>query len=243
MEGNPEPESVRGEQPLETEAEAKAPADINLPSEPLGTQGQLETEETQVEDPAKEHVKSWIESQTETQPQQPPTDSGDAKGDDTAGELPRVETDAPSTVPDMTGTAAENASTTTSAPPQGTDATVPAPAPAPAPAAEAGVGVVTGPALITPRRRAASTSTGPSPSTSAAGHGHVPHFVAPSSYLRRRTSIRSPMAPTEPKPLSPLDRDQLQGLVCIIIYLPFGQLVSSHPYPYNLTWGTRAPDG
>lgn len=222
MEGNPEPEPVRGEPPLETEA--KAPADINLPSEPLGTQGQLETGETPVEDPAQEQVKSWIESQTETEPQQPPIESStvDAEGDDTAGELPRVEADAPSIeteVPGMTGTAAESASTTASAPPQGTDATAP----------PAGVGVVTGPALITPRRRAASASTGPSSSTSAAGHGHVPHFVAPSSYLRRRTSIRSPMAPTEPKPLSPLDRDQLQGLVCIIICLSFGALVSSHP--------------
>jgi 5'-AMP-activated protein kinase regulatory gamma subunit len=216
MEGNPEPEPVRGDQqPLENEANVPAPADISLPSEPLGTQGELKTEEPQAEDPAQEQVKSWIESQTETEPQQPPIESptGDAEGDDTAGELPRVETDAPSTststVPGMTGTAAESASTTTSAPLQGTDATAPS----------AGVGVVTGPALITPRRRAASASTGPSNSTSAAGHVHVPHFVAPSSYLRRRTSIRSPMAPTEPKPLSPLDRDQLQGLNAIRDFL------------------------
>ncbi|KAF4451469.1 Nuclear protein SNF4 [Fusarium austroafricanum] len=201
MEGNPEPEPVQGDRP-----EAKAPADINLPSEPQGCQGQLEvTDEAQVEDPAKANVKSWIEAQRETQPQplEPPTFV--AEGDDAVGELPRVE-DAPSTVevPGVTGTTARSASTTTSAP--GTDAPAPVP-----PTAEASVGVGAGPALITPRGRAASTSTA-GPSTTTAGHSHVPQFVAPSSYLRRRTSIRSPMAPTEPKPLSPLDRDQLQGL-------------------------------
>src|SRR5690242_15667671 len=98
MEGNLEPD-VRGEQPLESK-EAKVPADIDIPSEPQGTQGQTETE-TQVDDPAKEHVKSWIEAQSETQPQQPPPEplTGDAKGDDAAGEMPRDDTDAPNPVP------------------------------------------------------------------------------------------------------------------------------------------------
>jgi 5'-AMP-activated protein kinase regulatory gamma subunit len=85
------------------------------------------------------------------------------------------------------------------------------------PAAKAGVGVVAGLDSTTPRGRAASTSSGPS--TTVAGHGHVPQFVPPSSYLRCRTSIRSPIAPTEPKPLSPLDRDQLQGLHVIRDFL------------------------
>ena len=204
MEGNPELEPARGD------PETKAPADISPPSEPQGTQSQIEVTEAQIEDPTKESVKSWIEAQSETQPQPltvPPT----GEVDDAVGELPRVE-NTPSPVRDVTGTTVK-ASTTTSAP--GTDT----PGQVQESAAEAsfgGVGAVSGsgpgPALITPRRRAASTSTGPS--TTAAGHGLVPQFVAPSSYLRRRTSLRSPMAPTEPKPLSPLDRDQLQGLVC-----------------------------
>lgn len=207
MEGNQEPEPARGD------PETKAPADINLPSEPQGTQGQLEVTEAQIEDPTKENVKSWIEAQSETQPQPPTEPPTVEQVDDAVGELPRVE-NTPSTVPGATGRTAGKASTTSSAP--GTDA----PGQVQESAAEAsfgGVGAVSGPgpALITPRGRAASTSTGPS--TTAAGHGHVPQFVAPSSYLRRRTSIRSPMAPTEPKPLSPLDRDQLQGLVCLSV--------------------------
>ncbi|KAM0189956.1 hypothetical protein ACHAPA_008507 [Fusarium lateritium] len=221
MEGNPETEPVRGDRPLEGEeeqAEAQAPADIDLPSEPQGQQGQPEaTNEAIAEDTANANVKSWIEAQSETQPQQPqpepPTDDASTEVDDAVGELPRVENEAPSTVPGLTGTTAGSASTTTSAP--GTD--VPAPAPATSAEAGVGVGVGAGPALITPRGRAASASTG-SPSTTA-GHGHVPQFVAPSSYLRRRTSIRSPMAPTEPKPLSPLDKDQLQGLNAIRDFL------------------------
>jgi 5'-AMP-activated protein kinase, regulatory gamma subunit len=213
MEGNPEAESVRGGRPFEPKAEVKAPADVDLPSEPQGFQGHLEvTDEAQVEDPAKAHVKSWIDAQSETQPQQPPSEppTGDAEGDNAVGQLPRVKNDASSTVPGVIGTTAGSASTMTSAP--GTDRPTPAP-----PAAEAGVGVVAGPALITPRGRAASTST--DPSITAAGHGHVPQFVAPSSYLRCRTSIRSPMAPTKPKPLSPLDRDQMQGLVCVRLFV------------------------
>jgi hypothetical protein len=209
MEGNSEHEPARGD------PETKAPADISLPSEPQGTQGQLEVTEGQIEDPTKENVKSWIEAQSETQPQPPTEPPAVEQVDDAVGELPRVE-NTPSTVPGVTGTTAVNASTTTSAP--GTDT----PGQVQESAAEAsfgGVGAVSGPgpgpALITPRGRAASTSTGPS--TTAAGHGHVPQFVAPSSYLRRRTSLRSPMAPTEPKPLSPLDRDQLQGLVCLSV--------------------------
>ncbi|KAI1013858.1 hypothetical protein LB504_008908 [Fusarium proliferatum] len=207
MEGNPELEPARGD------PETKA-ADINPPSEPQGTQSQIEVTEAQIEDPTKENVKSWIEAQSETQPQ-PLTEPPTAEVGDAVGELPRVE-NAPSPVPDV-GTTVK-ASTTTSAP--GTDT----PGQVQESAAEAsfgGVGAVSGsgpgPALITPRRRAASTSTGPS--TTAAGHGLVPQFVAPSSYLRRRTSLRNPMAPTEPKPLSPLDRDQLQGLNAIRDFL------------------------
>lgn len=206
MERNPELEPARGD------PETKAPADINLPSEPHEIQSQIEVTEAQIDDPAKENVKSWIEAQSETQPQ-PPTEPPTVEVDDAVGDLPRAE-NTPSPVPGVTGTTVK-ASTTTSAP--GTDT----PGQVQESAAEAsfgGVGAVSGsgpgpgPALTTPRRRAASTSTGPS--TTAAGHGLVPQFVAPSSYLRRRTSLRSPMAPTEPKPLSPLDRDQLQGLVC-----------------------------
>lgn len=61
-----------------------------------------------------------------------------------------------------------------------------------------------------------ATADTTSSTTTAGAQGHVPHFVAPSSYLRLRpkTSTRSAMAPSEPKPLSPLDKDQLQGLVC-----------------------------
>lgn len=61
-----------------------------------------------------------------------------------------------------------------------------------------------------------TTADTTSTTTTAGAQGHVPHFVAPSSYLRLRpkTSTRSAMAPSEPKPLSPLDKDQLQGLVC-----------------------------
>ncbi|KAF5243139.1 hypothetical protein FANTH_8331 [Fusarium anthophilum] len=214
MEGNPELEPARGD------PEAKTPADINLPSEPRGTQGQLEVTEAQIEDPTKENVKSWIEAQSETQPQ-PLTELPTVEQvDDAVGELPRAE-NTPSTVPGVTGTTASNASTTTSAP--GTD--TPGQVQESAEASFGGVGAVSGsgpgsgpgPALITPRGRAASTSTGPS--TTATGHGHLPQFVAPSSYLRRRTSLRSPMAPAEPKPLSPLDRDQLQGLNAIRDFL------------------------
>ncbi|KAF5023193.1 hypothetical protein F66182_4747 [Fusarium sp. NRRL 66182] len=224
MEGNSESDPVQRDQPLGEDAEAKAPApapapaDVDLPSEPQGCQGQLEvTDEAEVADPAKAHIESWIKAQNETQPQEPPT--ADGEGDDAVGELPRVEADAPSaTAPapgaTPTATTAEGASTTSSATP-GTTGTE-------APAAEVGAGAgagagPAGPALITPRRRSASASTGPS--TIAAGHGHVPQFVAPSSYLRRRTSIRSAMAPAEPKPLSPLDRDQLQGLNAIRDFL------------------------
>jgi hypothetical protein len=229
MKGNPEAESVQGGRPFQPKAEAKAPADIDLPSELRGFQGHIEvTDEAQVEDPAKAHFKSWIEAQSETQPQQPPSESptGDAEGDNDVSQLPRVENDASSTVPGVIGTTAGGASNMTSAP--GTDRPTPAP-----PAAETGVGVVAGPALITPRGRAASTSTGLS--ITAAGHGHVPQFVAPSSYLRRRTSIRSPMAPTEPKPLSPLDRDQLQGLVYVHLFVSLSNLscLIASICPYN----------
>ncbi|KAG4283122.1 hypothetical protein FPRO06_09795 [Fusarium proliferatum] len=211
MERNPELEPARGD------PETKAPADINLPSEPHEIQSQIEVTEAQIDDPAKENVKSWIEAQSETQPQLP-TEPPTVEVDDAVGDLPRAE-NTPSPVPGVTGTTVK-ASTTTSAP--GTDT----PGQVQESAAEAsfgGVGAVSGsgpgpgPALTTPRRRAASTSTGPS--TTAAGHGLVPQFVAPSSYLRRRTSLRSPMAPTEPKPLSPLDRDQLQGLNAIRDFL------------------------
>lgn len=218
MEGNPELEPARGD------PETKAPADINPPSGPQGTQSQIEVTEAQIEDTTKENVKSWIEAQSETQPQ-PPTGPPTVEVDDAVGELPRVE-NTPRPVPGVTDTTVK-ASTTTSAPGTNTPEHVQESA---AEASFGGVGAVSGsgsgpgPALITPRRRAASTSTGPS--TTAAGHGHglVPQFVAPSSYLRRRTSLRSPMAPTEPKPLSPLDRDQLQGLVCLSAFC------LSHPF-------------
>ncbi|KAH6892982.1 hypothetical protein B0T10DRAFT_399621, partial [Thelonectria olida] len=64
-------------------------------------------------------------------------------------------------------------------------------------------------------------ATAETTTTSAAGHGHVPQFVAPSSYLRPRPRIsnRSAMAHTEPKPLSPLDKEQLQGLNAIREFL------------------------
>ncbi|KAF5707101.1 nuclear SNF4 [Fusarium mundagurra] len=208
MEGNSEHEPAR------RDPETKAPADIK---EPQGTQGQSEVTEAQIEDPTKENVKSWIEAQSKTHPQ-PPTEAPTVEQVDAVGELPRVE-NTPSTVSGVTGTTAVNASTTTSAPSTDTPGQVQESA---AEASFGGVGAVSGsgfggPALITPRGRAASTSTGPS--TTAAGHGHVPQFVAPSSYLRRRTSLRSPMAPAEPKPLSPLDRDQLQGLNAIRDFL------------------------
>ncbi|CAM1507829.1 Fc.00g046770.m01.CDS01 [Cosmosporella sp. VM-42] len=60
----------------------------------------------------------------------------------------------------------------------------------------------------------------------ASSSGHelppaVPQFVAPSSYLRPKTSHRSAsaMAQTEPKPPSPLDKEQLQGLKAIRDFL------------------------
>ncbi|KAH7008781.1 hypothetical protein EDB80DRAFT_574580 [Ilyonectria destructans] len=66
-----------------------------------------------------------------------------------------------------------------------------------------------------------TTADTTSTTTTAGAQGHVPHFVAPSSYLRLRpkTSTRSAMAPSEPKPLSPLDKDQLQGLNAIREFL------------------------
>lgn len=162
-----------------------------------------------------------MEGNPEFEPQ-PPTGPPTVEVDDAVGELPRVE-NTPRPVPGVTGTTVK-ASSTISAPGTNTPGHVQESA---AEASFGGVGAVSGsgsgpgPALITPRRRAASTSTGPS---TAAGHGLVPQFVAPSSYLRRRTSLRSPMAPTEPKPLSPLDRDQLQGLVCLSAFC------LSHPF-------------
>ncbi|KAH6870909.1 hypothetical protein B0T10DRAFT_466968 [Thelonectria olida] len=60
----------------------------------------------------------------------------------------------------------------------------------------------------------ANTATTATTTPTAAGHDHVPQFVAPSSYLRprHRLSNRSAMAHTKSKPLSPLDKEQLQGL-------------------------------
>ncbi|KAK2666334.1 CBS domain [Fusarium oxysporum f. sp. vasinfectum] len=228
MKGNTEAESVQGDRPFQPKAEAKAPADVDLPSKLRGFQGHIEvTDEAQVEDPAKAHFKSWIEAQSETQPQQPPSESptGDAEGDNDVGQLPRVENDASRTVPGVIGTTAGGASNMTSAP--GTDRPTPAP-----PAAKTGVGVVAGPALITPRGRAASASTGIS--ITAAGHGHVPQFVAPSFYLRRRISIRSPMVPIDPKPLNPLDRDQLQGLNAIRDFLRVRTSYDALPSSFRL---------
>ncbi|KAH7207855.1 uncharacterized protein BKA55DRAFT_586339 [Fusarium redolens] len=70
MKGNPEAESVLRDRPFQPKAEAKAPADVDLPSELREFRGHIEvTDEAQVEDPAKAHFKSWIEAQSETQPQ------------------------------------------------------------------------------------------------------------------------------------------------------------------------------
>ncbi|KAF4991718.1 hypothetical protein FDECE_13949 [Fusarium decemcellulare] len=218
MEGNPEPEpeAVQRGQTLPAST-AEERANVDPAGEPQGSQGQvLNQDAVDVDDPAKVHIQSWIKDQIETQPQQPPppepqimdtavSPAAEGGGDDEAvGELPRVDADGPSK--DGTAAPAPDAGG-----PSFTATVAGAEAPAPA---HAGAG----PTLTTP---AGSTSTGPSTgtSTTAIGHGLVPQFVAPSSYLRRRTSIRSAMVPTEPKPLSPLDRDQLQGLNAIRDFL------------------------
>lgn len=62
-------------------------------------------------------------------------------------------------------------------------------------------------------RGVSSSGTAPDPTTLLPA---IPKFVAPSSYLRPKiSSQRSAMASTstESKPLSPLDKEQLQGLV------------------------------
>jgi 5'-AMP-activated protein kinase regulatory gamma subunit len=104
----------------------------------------------------------------------------------------------------------------------------------PASAAQSKSDSVTAPATL-------SSPTAPKPS-STAGHEHhehrqhpnhphhqhqkslpertVPHFVAPSSYLRPKTVTRSAMsAASEPKPPSPLDKEQRQGLKAIREFL------------------------
>lgn len=90
--------------------------------------------------------------------------------------------------------------------------------------------------------RAPATATAPrsAPAPAAApshghGHGHeqpalrVPRFVAPSSYLRFKTSHGSAMAaaaseptsnPSTLSPPSPLDKEQRQGLVWTIRFVP-----------------------
>ncbi|KAM0421552.1 hypothetical protein ACHAPT_010726 [Fusarium lateritium] len=194
MEGNPEAEPTRGHQSLDGGGD----------DEPQ-TQNQVQIQDDAGDDdPAKAHVQSWIKDQIETQPQQPPPEpqiieptgddadgDGDGDGDD---ELPRAGPNdgAAATAPGTSTTGADGAA-------------------------------VTGPPVaVTPTTAPGQTRAGPSTetstSTTAVGHG-LPQFVAPSSYLRPRTSNRSAMAPTEPKPPSPLDRDQLQGLNAIRDFL------------------------
>lgn len=90
-------------------------------------------------------------------------------------------------------------------------------------------------ATPSPPPPAATTSPAPAPSPAPAQgherqpyqhHHHqkslperpVPHFVAPSSYLRPKTVTRSAMsAVSEPKPPSPLDKEQRQGLVRLVL--------------------------
>lgn len=191
MEGNPETEPARGHDSLEGAGGDK----LNQAQTRDRVQVRIDAVE---DDPAKAHVQSWIKDQIETQPQQPPPEpqiiepaadeaeaDGDGEGDD---EVPRAGANPNdgAAATDTTGTGARAAPTE---PPVAVTPTAPG-------------------------RTRTGPSTETSTSTTAVGHGLVPQFVAPSSYLRPRTSNRSAMAPTEPKPPSPLDRDQLQGLVC-----------------------------
>ncbi|KAF4969711.1 hypothetical protein FZEAL_10185 [Fusarium zealandicum] len=200
MEGNSEADPVRGDQGVPSST-TQDRTDVDSPSEPQGCQGQSQVQdEVQIdEDPAKAHVESWIKTQIEGQPQlQPPPSEPlimEREGDDSVGELPRGDTSKDdATSSGATGTTAGGPGATA---------------------------IATGTETPRGRTRAGSTSTGPSMGTSTTGvpHGHVPQFVAPSSYLRRRTSTRSAMAPTEPTPPSPLDKDQLQGLNAIREFL------------------------
>lgn len=59
------------------------------------------------------------------------------------------------------------------------------------------------------------SSGGTAPDPTTAPPSAVPKFVAPSSYLRPKISQRSAMTSNEPKPPSPLDKEQLQGLVSL----------------------------
>lgn len=187
MEGNPETEPARGHESHEGGDK------LNQAQTP--DQVQVQDEAVEV-DPAKAHVQSWIEDQIEAQPQQPPpepqiiepaADEAEADGDGEGDdELPRA---GPNDGAAATDTGADGAQAAPTEPPVAVTPTHPG-------------------------RTRTGPSTGTSTSTTAVGHGLVPQFVAPSSYLRPRTSNRSAMAPTEPKPPSPLDRDQLQGLVC-----------------------------
>ncbi|KAM6519126.1 AMP-activated serine/threonine-protein kinase regulatory subunit [Fusarium falciforme] len=196
MEGNPETEPARGHDSREGAGGDK----LNQAQ----TRDQVQVHVDAVEDdPAKAHVQSWIKDQIETQPQQPPPEpqiiepaadeaeaDGDGEGDD---EVPRAGANPNdgAAATDTTGTGAGAAPTE---PPVAVTPTAPG-------------------------RTRTGPSTETSTSTTAVGHGLVPQFVAPSSYLRPRTSNRSAMAPTEPKPPSPLDRDQLQGLNAIRDFL------------------------
>lgn len=70
-------------------------------------------------------------------------------------------------------------------------------------------------------RRQSPTTTTTTTTTAAKGDGHSLPFVKPSSYLRRKpmTSGRRTMA-EQPAP-SPLDREQMQGLVSAAIFVLF----------------------
>lgn len=53
-------------------------------------------------------------------------------------------------------------------------------------------------------------SLSPEPSSTGSGHEAAPSFVAPSHYLRPHGHSR-PVTPN--KPMSPLDQEQIEGLV------------------------------
>lgn len=212
---------------------------VGVSSSPNENSQEQSPTEDQLDDAAKAQTQSWVETQNkmqsepEPQAQSPDMTAGSAQAAGTRGEDAQD-----SSEHNAAAAAAGNVisySVADMAPVTGqTDQAMainddtsrskaPAPAPTPAPAT---VSSVLGGGSRGGRTRAGSTSTGPSigpsigPSTGTttttpASNIIVPQFVAPSSYLRRKTSNRSAMAHTDQKSLSPLDRDQLQGLVCV----------------------------
>lgn len=82
---------------------------------------------------------------------------------------------------------------------------------------------------------ASASASGAATPSSTSGHEPphppVPHFVAPSSYLRPKPSHRSAMAHS-PKPPSPLDKEQAQGLVRVFP-LPLLHPTPSTKHSYN----------